>query len=262
MLRLAAMALFTVVLAASVARPAFSAVKTEVVEYKDGDQVCEGYLAWDDSFHGKRPGMVVVHDWMGLGENSKMRARQVAALGYVALAADIYGKGIRAKDAQEAGQLAGKFKGDLPLLRSRVRAAFDTLARNSRVDGGKIFAMGYCFGGTTVLELARSGAPLAGVITFHGGLATKNPADAKNIKCRVLVLHGAADPYVPPAEVAAFQKEMDDAKVDWQMNLYAGAVHAFTIADAGSDPSKGAAYNAKADGRSWEALKVFLQEKY
>jgi dienelactone hydrolase len=259
--RLAITALVSTVVALGTARPAFSAIKTEVVEYRDGEQVLEGYLAWDDSFHGKRPGMVVVHDWMGLGENSRMRAREVAALGYVALAADIYGKGTRAKNSQEAGQLAGKFKGDLPLLRSRARAAFDTLVANPRVDGGKVFAMGYCFGGTTVLELARSGAPLVGVVTFHGGLSTKNPADARNIKGRVLVLHGAADPYVPPAEVAAFQKEMDDAKVDWQMNSYAGAVHAFTIADAGNDPSKGAAYNAKADARSWEALKAFLQEK-
>ncbi len=254
-------AVLAIVLIAAAARPSQAAVKTETVEYKDSDQVCEGYLAWDDSFHGKRPGMVVVHEWMGLGEYAKRRAREVAALGYVAFAADIYGKGIRASNPQEAGQLAGKYKGDLPLLRSRARAAFDTLARNQMVDPGKIFAMGYCFGGTTALELARSGAPLAGVISFHGGLATKNPADAKNIKGRVLALHGAADPFVPPAEVAAFQKEMDDAKVDWQMDLFAGAVHSFTNPDSGNDPSKGAAYNAKADARSWDALKLFLQEK-
>jgi dienelactone hydrolase len=255
------MALLSVVFAIATAGPAFSAVKTEVVEYRDGDQVLEGYLAWDDSFHGKRPGMVVVHEWMGLGDYAKRRAREVAALGYVALAADIYGKGIRAQNAQEAGQLAGKFKGDLPLLRSRARAAFDALAKNPRVDGSKVFAMGYCFGGTAALELARSGAPLAGVVSFHGGLATKSPSDAKNIRCRVLALHGAADPFVPPAEVAAFQKEMDDAKVDWEMNLYSGAVHSFTNPDSGNDPSKGAAYDAKADARSWEALKVFLQER-
>ncbi len=247
-------------LAVAAAGPAPAAVKTEVVEYTDGEQLCEGFLAWDDATPGKRPGVVVVHEWMGLGDYAKERARQLAGLGYVAFAADIYGKGIRAKDAKEAGALAGKYKGDLPLLRSRARAAFDTLAKNPRVDASRIFAIGYCFGGTTALELARSGAPVAGVVSFHGGLSTKDPADAKNVKGRVLVLHGAADPYVPAAEVAAFQKEMDDAKVDWQMVFYSGAVHSFTNPGAGSDPSKGAAYDAKADRRSWEAMKAFLAE--
>ncbi len=204
--------------------------------------------------------MVVVHEWMGLNDYARRRAREVAALGYVALAADIYGKGIRAANAEEAAKLAGKYRSDPPLLRSRARAAFDALARNPRVDSGKIFAMGYCFGGGTVLELARSGAPLAGVISFHGALATKNPADAKNIKCPVLALHGAADPFVPPSDVAAFQKEMADARVDWQMDLYGGAVHAFTNPDSGNDPTKGAAYDAKADARSWDAMRIFLAE--
>ncbi len=243
------------------AHPAAGAVKTATVEYNDGDQICEGFLAWDDAAKGKRPGVVVVHEWMGLGDYAKERARQLAELGYVAFAADVYGKGIRAKDAAEAGRLAGRFKGDLPLLRSRARAALDTLAKDPRADASRLFAIGYCFGGTTVLELARSGAPVAGVVSFHGGLATKDPADAKNVKGRVLVLHGAADPYVPPAEVAAFRKEMDDAKVDWQMVFYSGAVHSFTNPAAGTDPSKGAAYDAKADRRSWEAMKAFLAEE-
>ncbi len=242
------------------ALPAAAAVKSAVVEYKDGEQTCEGFLAWDDAAKGKRPGVVVVHEWMGLGDYAKERARKLAALGYVAFAADIYGKGIRAKDAREAGELAGRYKGDLPLLRSRARAAFDTLAKDARVDPARIFAIGYCFGGTTALELARSGAPLAGVVSFHGGLSTKDPADAKNVKGRVLVLHGASDPFVPPAEVAAFQKEMNDAKVDWQMVLYAGAVHSFTNPAAGNDPSKGAAYDERADRRSWEAMKAFFAE--
>lgn len=249
-----------IALAIAAALPASAAVKTEVVEYRDGDQICEGFLAYDDAVKERRPGVVVVHEWMGLGDYAKGRATKLAELGYVAFAADIYGKGIRAKDPKEAGQLAGKYKGDLPLLRSRARAAFDTLAKNSRVDTTKIFAIGYCFGGTTALELARSGAPLAGTVSFHGGLATKDPADAKSIKGPVLALHGAADPYVPPAEVAAFQKEMSDAKVDWQLVSYAGAVHAFTNPGAGSDPSKGAAYDAKADRRSWEAMKAFFAE--
>lgn len=247
-------------LSLSLAVPAAAAVKTERVEYRVGDQVCEGYLAFDDAVAGKRPGVLVVHEWMGLGEYAERRAREVAALGYVAFAADIYGKGIRAKDAKEAGQLAGKYKGDLPLLRERARGALDVLAKGPRVDAAKIFAMGYCFGGTTALELARSGAPLAGTVSFHGGLATKDPADAKRIKGRVLVLHGGADPYVPPAEVAAFEKEMNDAGVDWVMVSYGGAVHSFTNPGSGNDPTKGAAYDAKADARSWEAMKSFLAE--
>jgi dienelactone hydrolase len=240
--------------------PADATVRTELVEYRDGDQVCEGLLAFDDAVKGRRPGVVVVHEWMGLNDYAKERAKKLAALGYVAFAADIYGKGIRANDAAEAGQLAGKYKGDLPLLRSRVRTAFDVLARNARVDASKVFAIGYCFGGTTVLELARSGAPVAGVVSFHGGLSTKDPADARNVKGRVLVLHGAADSFVPPVEVAAFQKEMDDAKVDWQMVFYAGAVHSFTNPASGNDQSKGVAYDAKADRRSWEAMKSFFAE--
>ena len=260
-MRALAIGLPLVVLAAlAAALPAAAAVKTATVEYLDGDQTCEGFLAYDDAAKGKRPGVVVVHEWMGLGDDAKDRAKRLAALGYVAFAADVYGKGIRAKDASEAGRLAGKYKGDLPLLRSRARAAFDTLAKDPRVDPARIFAIGYCFGGTTALELARSGAPLAGVVSFHGGLSTKDPADAKNVKGRVLVLHGAADPYVPPAEVAAFQKEMDEAKVDWQMVLYAGAVHSFTNPAAGNDPSKGAAYDERADRRSWEAMKAFFAE--
>ncbi|MBK9090871.1 MAG: dienelactone hydrolase family protein [Holophagales bacterium] len=247
-------------LAAVAALPAAAAVKTEVVEYKDGDQVCEGFLAYDDAAKGKRPGVVVVHDWMGVGDETRRRVKQLAELGYVALAADVYGKGIRPKDAKEAGALAGKYKGDLPALRARVRAAFDTLSKNPRVDASKVLAIGYCFGGTTAIELARSGAPLAGVVSFHGGLGTKDPADAKNVRCPILALHGAADPFVPPAEVAAFQKEMTDAKVDWQMVFYADAVHAFTNPGAGNDPSKGAAYNERADRRSWEAMKAFFAE--
>jgi dienelactone hydrolase len=223
--------------------------------------VCAGFLAFDDAAKGKRPGVVVVHDWMGISGETQRRTKQLAELGYVALAADIYGKGTRPKDTKEAGALAGTYKGDLSLLRGRARAAFDALVRDPRVDASRVFVIGYCFGGTTALELARSGAPLAGAVSFHGGLGTKDPADAKNVKCPLLVLHGAADPWVPATEVAGFQKEMSDAKVDWQMVSYSGAVHAFTNPAAGDDPTKGAAYDAKADRRSWEAMKAFFAER-
>lgn len=232
---------------------------TKTVEYKEGATVLEGYLAYDDS-KGLKPGIVVVHDWMGLSDDTKKRADMLAGLGYVALAADIYGKGVRARDAAEAGKLATQYKSDVKLLRARVTAAYDYLKAQASVDKTKMAAMGYCFGGTTALELARSGAALKGVISFHGGLATPNPADAKNIKGRVLALHGADDPYVGPAEVAGFEKEMRDAKLDWQLVAYGNAVHAFTVKAAGNDNSKGAAYNEKADKRSWIAMNDFLKE--
>ena len=230
------------------------------VEYREGDTVLEGYLVLDPASPGKRPGVVVVPDWLGVGKESLRRADDLAKLGYVALVADIYGKGVRPKNGQEAGPLAGKYKADRPLLRARVRAAFDELLKQPGVDTGRMAAIGYCFGGTTALELARSGAPVAAVVTFHGGLDSPTPADAKNIKGHVLVLHGADDPYVPPAQVAALEDELRAAGVDWELVKYAGAVHSFTNPEAGTDNSKGAAYNPVADRRSWEAMKAFFAE--
>jgi dienelactone hydrolase len=239
------------------AATAQAGVKTQPIEYRQGNTVLAGYLAYDDSHDQPRPAVIVVHDWMGLREFAKQKADALARLGYVAFAADIYGKDVRPANAQEAGQLAGKYKSDRTLLRARVQAAFEVVRKDPRVQPGKIAAMGYCFGGTAVLELARSGAPVAGVVSFHGGLDSPTPADAKKITGQVLVLHGADDPYVPPAEVAAFEKEMTEAGVDWQLIKYSGAVHSFTNPEANS---AGARYHARADQRSWEALKQFLAE--
>ena len=202
---------------------------------------------------GARPGVLVVHDWMGLGDFAKAKADALARLGYTAFAADVYGKGVRPANGKEAGAEAGKYKADRALLRARMTAAFDTLvARKDLVDATRVGSIGFCFGGTAALELARSGAKVAATVSFHGGLDSKTPADAKQITGTVLALHGADDPYVPPAEVAGFMEEMRAAKVDWQLVAYGGAVHAFTNQAAGSDPSKGAAYQAKADARSWD----------
>jgi dienelactone hydrolase len=245
-----------------IAARAHAEVKTQTVEYKEGATVLEGYFAYDDAFSGKRPGIIVAHEWMGLNDYAKRRARELAQLGYVAFALDIYGKGVRAKDPKEAGALATKYKSDRALLRARALAAFDTLAKHPRVDRKKLAAIGYCFGGTTVLELARSGASLAGIVSFHGGLDTPHPEDAKNIKGRVLVLTGADDPSVPPAAVTAFEDEMRQAKVDWQLVSYGNAVHAFTNPDSGHDPSQGHAYNEKADKRSWQAMKDFFTDLF
>jgi dienelactone hydrolase len=230
------------------------------VEYKQGDTVLEGLSVYDTAIHGKRPAVLVIHQWKGLGDYEKKRAEMLARLGYNVFAADIYGKGVRPQTAQAAGVQAGKYKSDRPLLRARARAALDVLAQHELTDTNHIAAIGYCFGGTAVLELARSGANLAGVVSFHGGLNTPTPADAKNIKAKVLALHGGDDPSVPAAEVAAFEDEMRQGGVDWQLIAYGGAVHAFTDWNAGSDNSKGAAYNERADRRSWEAMKQFFAE--
>jgi dienelactone hydrolase len=247
---------------AAFAPRAHATVQHKLVEYKQGTDVLEGYLAYDDAQKGKRPGILVVHAWMGLDDTTRKHADALAGLGYVAFAADIYGKGVRPKDKDEAGKLAGKYKGDRKLLRARVDAAFDTMIKNPMVDASKTGAIGYCFGGTTAIELGRSGAAVNGIVTFHAGLDSPAPADGKNIKARMLVLHGAADPFEQPADFAAFQKEMADSKIDWQLNEYGGAVHCFTDSSAGNDPKSGCAYNPVADTRSWAAMKAFFADLF
>lgn len=235
-------------------------VKSEVVEYRHGDVVLEGYLAYDAALKGKRPGVLVVHEWQGHNPYVRKRAEQLARLGYVAFALDMYGKGVLAKDAKEAAALAGIYKGDRKLMRTRAAAGLDVLRRRPEADPGRLAAIGYCFGGTTVLELARSGADLASVVSFHGGLDTPVPEDARNIKGKVLALHGGDDPFVPVKQVEAFQEEMRKGGVDWQFVSYGGAVHSFTNPGSGNDNSKGIAYNERADRRSWEAMKAFFAE--
>ena len=237
-----------------------AAIHTETIDYKQGGTTLEGFLAYDDSVSGKRPGVLVVHQWMGLTDYEKKRAEMLARLGYVAFCADIYGKGVRPKNASEAGALAGKYKNDRQLLRARVNAGLDELKINPLADSNRVAAIGYCFGGTAVIELALSGAQLNGVVSFHGGLDAPNPADAKNIKCKVLAMQGADDPFVPASDIEAFKDEMRRANVDWQFIQFGGAVHAFTQWNAGNDNSKGAAYNARADKRSWEYMKLFFAE--
>ena len=239
-----------------------AAVQTKSVEYKQADALLEGYLVWDDAVQGRRPGVLVVHDWTGLGEYAQARARKLAAMGYLAFAIDVYGKGVRPKTPPEAAAQAGIYKKDRALMRARVAAGLDVLRQDPRCDLQWVAAIGYCFGGTCVLELARSGADVAGVVSFHGGLDTPTPADAQQIRGKVLVLHGGDDPHVPRKDVNGFEDEMRAGGVDWQVVIYGGAVHGFTNPASGNDKSRGVAYDARADRRSWEAMQAFFAEVF
>lgn len=244
------------------ARPAHAKIVTRNVEYKAGNTVCQGYVAYDDAVKAKRPGVLVAHQWLGLTDYEKRRTRQLAQMGYVAFALDIYGKGMRPANTGQAGKKAGSFKSNRPLWRQRALAGFNTLKAMPNVNANKIAAIGYCFGGGTVLELARSGAPVVGVVSFHGTLDTPTPQDAKKIKGKVLVLHGADDPLSPLSQVEALNTEMKNANVDYEIVLYGHAVHAFTQPEVGNNPASGVAYNAKADRRSWQATKDFFAEVF
>ena len=246
-----AAALFGVAVIA--AGSAQAAVKVQTVEYKQGDTALEGWLVYDDATQTKRPGIVVYPQWMGPTANEKSIAEKLAAMGYVAFVADIYGKGVRPTTPQAAGAESGKYMKDRPLLLARAQAALDRLRASPLVDTQKLAVIGYCFGGAPALDLGRSGAPLVDIVTFHGVLSTPDPANAKNIKGHVLALHGAADPLVNAEAVAAFEKEMTDGHVDWQVVLYGGVMHAFTDPSAHS-PEHGAQYDPAAAARAWQAM--------
>lgn len=242
--------------------PAQAAVRTDTIEYHDGETALEGFLAYDDASQIQRPGVLVVHEWKGLNDYAKKRAEQLAGLGYIALAVDMYGKGVRAQSHDEAAKLSGVYKNDRQLMRRRILAGYDELKRHPLTDPARIAAIGYCFGGASVLELARSGADVVGVVSFHGSLSNPNPADARNIKGKVLILHGADDTFISPEEVEAFKQEMAASGADYKFIAYPGAVHSFTVPSAGNDPSTGMAYNAQADQQSWEAMREFFSQLF
>jgi dienelactone hydrolase len=242
-----------------VATAARAELVEKAVEYTQGGETLEGYLAYDDAVHGKRPGVLVVHEWWGLNDYIKKRAGELARMGYVAFAADMYGKGIVTTDAKKAGELAGRFRA-APQARERAGAALDVLMKQELVDSGRIAAIGFCFGGGVSLELAYGGAPLEGVVSFHSGLPAPGPEDYKNIKASILVLHGADDGFETPENIEAFQKAMRDAGADWEMVSYGGAVHSFTNPGADKFNIPGVAYNEKAANRSWALMKSFFDE--
>lgn len=232
------------------------------VTYKSGGVLLKSKLVLPEKSDGKKlPVVVLFPDWMGNGEYLLGKAKEIAKLGYVALAADVYGNGKIPKDTQEAMKLAGELKqGDRKELRARVKAGIDFAKFQKEVDVSKVMAIGYCFGGTAVLEHARSGEALSGVVSFHGNLDSQRPAQKFNTK--LLILHGALDPFVKKEEIDKFKTELNSSKADYQWIEYAGAVHAFTKPSAGSDPSKGVAYQKAADQRSWQHFKDFLQELF
>jgi dienelactone hydrolase len=247
------------VLSATLAR---AELKYSDITYNHGDTPLKGMLVYDDAQPGKRPAVLVVPEWWGMTEYPKNRATQLAQLGYVAFVADMYGNGATTNDPKQAGALAGPLVQNRPLMRQRVQAGLDVLLKNEHVDPSKVAAIGYCFGGTTVLELARSGAPIAGVVSFHGNLSNPSPADAKNIKCKLLVQTGANDPMVTDKDVNAFMNEMRQTTVDWYLISYGNAVHAFSNPNADSHKLPGIAYNAVADRRSWQAMVDFFNELF
>lgn len=270
-MRISALSTLTFVVATLVASAARAEIKLQTIEYKDGDVVLEGYLAFDDAVATKSkpaPGVVVFPEWWGTTEYPKMRAKKLAQLGYVAFAADMYGKGKITDDPKQAGAWAGEFKGDAAKMHKRVEAAIDVLMKQPMVDKARLGAIGYCFGGTCALELARTGAPLKSVVAFHAGQLSaggndKEAAEANGkIHATLTICHGQADTFVPAEEIAKFHAQMKAAKIDYQFTSYADAVHAFTNPDADKYKIPGIGYNAKADARSWELMKSAFAEAF
>lgn len=239
-----------------------AAVVGEELRYESNGVELKGYIAYDDALQGPRPGVLVVHEWWGHNDYVRERARMLAQLGYTALALDMYGSGKQADHPDEAGKFAGEVRGNMAEAEQRFRAALAQLRIHPTVDAHKVAAIGYCFGGGIVLEMARRGIDLDGVVSFHGTLATASPAKEGDIKARMLVLNGADDPLVPAEQVEAFQQEMAQAKVDYKLISYAGAKHAFTNPQAdqfGEKFGMPLAYNAEADKQSWAEMRQFFE---
>ncbi|NWF34781.1 dienelactone hydrolase family protein [Stenotrophomonas sp. SAM-B] len=251
------------VLLGMTALPALAAMQAKPVEWTQDGTTFSGVLVYDDGDNDKRPGLVMVPNWKGVNDSAIAKAKQLAGDDYVVLVADVYGKGVRPKTDAEAGPVATKLRNDRPVLRARALKAIEVLkaqAGKAPLDASRIGAVGFCFGGTTVLEMARAGAPLAGVVSLHGGLGSPLPAKAGGTHPSVLVLNGADDKGVSKDDIASFEQEMNAAKVDWEFTNYSGAVHCFAESDANSPP--GCLYNPLAAKRAWKALDEFFDERF
>ncbi len=242
--------------------PVHAKVIVEVVEYTHAGTAYRGYLAFDEAIEGKRPGVLVCHEWWGCNDYARGRAMKLAELGYVAFALDMYGKDKVTSDPSQASQWAGALYAD-PAAVEISRAGLDVLRAHRLVDAERLAAIGYCMGGTVALELARTGAPLAAIVAFHTStLAAKDPSTNENIRGSVLICHGADDTFVKPEEIDGFQTQMREAKVDFQFVAYSGAVHSFTNPAAGAFRIPGVAYHARADARSWDHMRRLFDEVF
>ncbi len=257
--------LIATLLLAGLAGPLQAAVVDQQVEYRSGGTVMKGYLAYDDAIKGKRPGILVVHEWWGHNEYARSRARQLAKLGYTALAVDMYGEGKQAAHPDDAGKFSGELRKNMPLAEARFKSALHLLRDQPTVEREKIGAIGYCFGGGIVLEMARRGVDLAAVASFHGSLATEAPPERGAVRAKILVANGAEDPFVKPEQIKIFKAQMDAAGADYKLVNYPGAKHSFTNPDAdkyGKEFGLPLAYNAAADKASWEAMQQLFDEVF
>jgi dienelactone hydrolase len=237
-------------------------IVTRALEYEHEGKILEGFLAYDASIEGKRPGILVIHEWWGLNDYARRRAEDLAAMGYVAFALDMYGKGVLAQTPEEASKLAGGLYADRELMRSRAQAGLDVLASHRFTDPDRLAAIGFCFGGTTALELAMSGAPLQATVTFHGGLGFPDTRGLEAIEGSVLIQHGGSDPHVPREDLVKIWGAMEEAGVDYEIDIYGGAVHSFTNPASGDDPSTGSAYDEVAARRSWSRMQEVFEERF
>lgn len=257
--------LLTVVLIAGLVPPAPAAVTGKEIVYHGGGEDLHGYLAYDDARPGPHPGILVVHEWWGHNAYARRRARMLAEMGYTALAVDMYGQGRKTGHPKTAGEFAGEVRGNMAVARERFDAALETLRARPDVDPEHIAAIGYCFGGGIVLEMAREGVGLDAVVSFHGSLRTDNTARPGDVKARVLVAHGAADSFVPEADVEAFRREMEEAGADYRFESYPGAKHSFTNPEAdhfAREYGMNVGYDEEADNASWNLMKEFLYETF
>ncbi len=235
------------------------AIQAQTVEYKDGGTVLEAYTAWDDSGSDARPGVLVSHAWGGRGEFEENRAEQLAELGYVGFALDMYGKGARGSSREENAALMQPLLDDRPMLQRRMNLAVEQIRKQREVDASRIAAMGFCFGGLCVLDLARSGADVCGVASFHGIFSKPGNTEGNSISAKVLVMHGWDDPMAKPEQVFELTEELTSMGADWQVHAYGNTMHAFTN-PAANEPALGISYSVDADHRSWQNLQLFLAE--